>query len=191
MTLSRVPIMSDESRQEIVRLFEQEVLPTAAFQNHPQLLATLRGDGPEGPPFQPFWAKSISEGIRDGKLPGGMDAVREMMDAITPLMEQVLFPPYPFDGYTVHGIKTPDMEGAPHSICLAIVHRDGEMLSGGMPSPSTRFFSLEADASGNFTLCQRMTNGTHQNLGDCDVGTLEEFAALACEKTKGEPLPEG
>lgn len=190
MTLSRVPMMNDESQQEIVRLFEQEVMPTSAFQNHPQLLSTLRGNGPEGYPFQPFWAKSISEGIRNGHLPGGMDAVREMMDAIGPLMEQVVFRPYPFDGYTAHGIKTPDMD-TPHSICMAIVHRDGEMLSGGMPSPSTRFFSLDLGADGNFSLCQRLPDGSSQNFGECDVTTLEEFAALACKKTREEMEEEG
>lgn len=186
MIESEVPAIDPNARDTIVRLFAEKVFPHAVFQNHPRLLAWLNSKGEDREALESFWARSITEGVRAGSLPGGMTAERTFLQAMSPLMDQMVVRSYEADPYRVHGIKMPDPTDVPEAVCLAVVHRKDEAHIGGMPAPSTRFFALQMHAGDEVALVERDAEGTATNHGVCDVETLEDFATLAVQMTADE-----
>ena len=148
-------------------MFQHVALRDAAFENHPQLIRELADPDPTLPLLH-FRSKALMECIRAGYQhidPMNEEALLGAMESKKDLFKGVAIHPHRQGGHTVYVISMPAPESPPEAHFVAIVHRDGEPKEYMEPSPSTRYFTLEASDLGLPLFCEWRRDGTRRNHG--------------------------
>ena len=142
-------------QHQLLYTLQFDVLPQAAFQNHPELIRDLEEPGKRVNLLH-FRSKTL---VRCGAGTGPIDKMIDGMDAFGDLKIET----HRQNGHSLHLITMPE----PSSLCAhfaAIVYRDDEPRLFGQTSPSTRYFTLENGVGDNVFLCECKHDLSHRNL---------------------------
>jgi len=132
-----------------------DVLPKAAFQNHPELIRELQEPGNRVNLLH-FRSKTL---VRCGEGTGPIDKMMNDIDAFGDLKIET----YRQNGHSLYLITMPEPT-PPCAYFVAVVFRDDEPRSFGLASPSTRYFTLENGVGGKVFLCECKRDLSHRNL---------------------------
>lgn len=139
----------------LLYILQFDVLPQAAFQNHPELIRELQGPR-NRVNFLHFRSKTL---VRCAAGMGSIDKMMNDMDALGDLKIET----HRQNGQSLYLITMPEPT-PPCAHFVAIVYRDDEPRSFGQTSPSTRYFTLENGLGDNVFLCECKHDLSHRNL---------------------------
>lgn len=158
-------------KRPLLYAFQHVVLREAAFENHPELLRELEGEGSPLPLLH-FRSKAFLRLAENGLV----DPCQETdADAEAELFKPVAVHPHKRGAYTAHVVTMPAPESPPEAHFVAIVHKDDEPKKHGIASRSTRYFTLESSNTPLPVLCEWREDGSHLNYGE---GPAPEMAAF-------------
>lgn len=132
----------DGPKRPVLYMLQFNVLPEAAFQNHPELLHELSGKG-SIMPLSYFRATAYMRCIETGWISPEGHSEEAYLKSEVEMFKALTTHQYQCNGMTVHVLTMPTPETPPEAHFIAIVHRDGEPKNHGSPAPSTRYFTLE------------------------------------------------
>lgn len=142
-------------QHQLLYTLQFDVLPQAAFQNHPELIRDLKEPGKRVNLLH-FRSKTL---VRCGADMGSIEKMMNAMDAFGELKIET----YRQNGHSLYLITMPE-PSPPCAHFVAIVYRDDEPRSFGQASPSTRYFTLENGIGDNVFLCECKHDLSHRNL---------------------------
>lgn len=147
-------------QRQLLYTLQFEVLPQAAFQNHPELIRDLEEPGKRVNLLH-FRSQTL---VRCGAGTGSIARMVDDMDAFGELRIET----HRQNGHSLYLITMPE-PSPPCARFVAIVYRDDEPRSWGQASPSTRYFTLEHGGGGKVFLCECKPDLSHRNVCELPV----------------------
>lgn len=170
-------------KRPLLYMFQHVTLREAAFENHPELMRDLAGDGRSSWPLLHMWSKARIRCEEADLLPEGSGDTEGAFEEDSKLFDAVAIRPVKRGGYTAHVVTMPVPEGSPDAYLAAIVHKDDEAHEYMRGSPSTRYFTLErTDTPDRPLLCEWRRDGSRENYGEGPAPQVEPFADAVFER---------
>ncbi|MGL4424472.1 MAG: hypothetical protein ACRCZF_27710 [Gemmataceae bacterium] len=169
-------------KRPVLYMFQHVALRDAAFENHPELIRELSEPPRTELPLLHFRSKAKFRCLAAGLLSKSDYSDEAVADSESELFEAVRVQPVSRGGYTAHIVTMPAPQECPEAYFAAIVHKDGEPREYRVPSPSTRYFTLElAIMSDRPVLCEWLPDESRKNYGAGPAPEIGPFADAVFE----------
>ena len=176
---SRMQSMGRGPQRPMIYFFAHQTLRTEAFENHPEFIADLAGERGE----EQFWHAMANAELlcrQNNFIPENQgclsSASTNPFAAERELLQGIVLRACKREGFTVFILEMPEPRFAPEAHLIAVVHRNDEPHSYRIPSPSTRYFTVEkGSVAPDWFFCEWSQSGRHDNFGKHAMPDAESF----------------
>jgi len=173
-------------KRPLVYCFQHVALPEAVFENHPELIQELFGEGKCcDDHLLHFWSKSDFICMKSGWLleyENEEDEERADNEEME-WREKVKLNFVNKQGFSFFIYEMPEPKFPTEAYCVAICYKDDEEKEYMQPSIGSRYFVLEKDGHKEKAfVCEWTREHEHINYGEMDFPSIETFSEIVMKK---------